>query len=83
MTVSLATPEKVVFSGEADDILLNAEKGQLNILERHANLITLVKEGPLVLRSQGREQRFQVGDGVLKVENNHLSVLCREIRAAA
>ncbi len=81
MKVSLATPEKKIFSGEATDIVVNAEKGQLQILERHANLITLVKPGQVKING-AESKAFSVSDGVLKVENNSVSILCASIRAA-
>lgn len=82
MEVFLATPERKVFSGEAGDVLVNAEKGQINILERHANLITLVRPGAIRIRGVkdgGEEKSFQVGEGILKVENNRVSILCNEV----
>jgi F-type H+-transporting ATPase subunit epsilon len=77
--VFVATPEKKIFAGEASDLLVNAEKGQLNILERHANLITLIKPGALKIRG-AVEKSFHVSDGVLKVEDNRVSILCNEVR---
>lgn len=79
MEVFVATPEKKIFSSEANNILVNAEMGQLNILERHANLVTLVKAGQLKIRGTS-EKTIEVGDGVLKVENNRVSILCAEAR---
>jgi F-type H+-transporting ATPase subunit epsilon len=79
MQVSLATPEKIVFSGQADDVLIQAEKGQINILDRHSNLITLVKKGPVVVKAAQGNLNFTVGEGVLKVEDNKVSILCGEI----
>ncbi|MDB5037110.1 MAG: atpC [Bacteriovoracaceae bacterium] len=79
MEVFLATPDKKVFSGAASDVLVNAEKGQINILEKHANLITLVKPGVVRIRG-AQEKNFQVGEGVLKVENDRVSILCKEVR---
>ena len=78
MEVFVATPERRVFSGQASDVLVSAEKGQINILERHANLVTFVKPGELRVRGES-EKAFQVGAGVLKVEGNRVSILCREI----
>ncbi|MBN8553864.1 MAG: hypothetical protein J0L93_00285 [Deltaproteobacteria bacterium] len=83
MQVSLATPEKIIFSGSADDVLLIADKGQINLLDRHANLITLVRKGPITLKAATGVLKFQVGDGVLKVEDNKVSILCGEISASA
>ena len=86
MKIQIATPEKIIFSGEADDVLLRAHRGQLNILNLHADLVSFLEEGPVVLRTKGqKDQNFHVGGGVLKVENNIVSLLCptaEEIEAA-
>lgn len=82
MNVSLATPEKMVFSGKADDVVLVAEKGQINLLERHSNLITLVKPGRLTVKlNEANSSAYEVSDGVLKVDGDRVSVLCNEIKA--
>lgn len=83
MEVSLATPEKTVFAGKAEDVLLVADKGQINVLQRHANLITLVKPGRLVVKlSATSSSNYDVSEGVLKVEGDRVTVLCNEIKAA-
>lgn len=84
MKLSLATPEKIVFSGSASDVLLNAEKGQINLLERHANIITLVMPGTLSVKSPEKGLlKFEVSKGVLKVEGDSISVLCNQITTLA
>jgi F0F1-type ATP synthase epsilon subunit len=40
--------------------------------------VTFVKPGELRVRGES-EKAFQVGAGVLKVEGNRVSILCREI----
>jgi F-type H+-transporting ATPase subunit epsilon len=81
--VSLATPEKAIFSGSAEDVVLITEKGQINVLQRHANLITLVKPGRLTIHlSASNASHFDVSDGVLKVEGDKVTVLCNQIKAA-
>ena len=81
MKIFLATPEKPVFSGEVTSLLLEAEKGQINILERHARLISLVRPGPITIRHGQTENRFHVGDGVIKVENETVNILCDTAKA--
>lgn len=78
MKVEIATPEKIIFQGESSDILLKAEMGQLNILEGHANLITLLEAGPVHLRDGTSSTRFAVGKGLLKVEDGMVSLLCEK-----
>jgi len=82
MQVSLMTPQQVVFAGEASDILINAHKGQINILERHANIITEVHPGSLRIKGPAGEKVFKVGGGVLRVENQKCSILCMNAEAA-
>lgn len=80
MRVQVATPERIVFDGQADDIVLEAEKGQLNILDRHTNLISFVRKGPLVLKSSGQTRRFLLGEGVLKIEGERLNILSPQVQ---
>lgn len=82
MNVFLATPEKVVYGDDADEVCLVAEKGQITILPRHANLLTLVKPGEVVIKSSSGEKRFRSSEGVAKVEGDRLSILCRDVQAA-
>ena len=58
MELTISTPERVAFSGAADSVVVNADKGQLTILPQHANLITFVEEGPLKVKASGGETEF-------------------------
>ena len=79
MEVTISTPERLAFSGAADSVVVHADKGQLTILPQHANLITFVEEGPLKVTSGGAQTDFEVSGGVLKVENEKISVLCQRV----
>lgn len=78
MKVSVATPERRIYSGEAENVVVQAEKGELKILELHANLITLVKPGKLKI-SGSNPTELKVGEGVLKIEDNQMSILCSKV----
>jgi F-type H+-transporting ATPase subunit epsilon len=80
--VSLLTPQQVVFTGPVDEVLVNADKGQLDILKRHADLVTEVKKGLLTIKYQGKSTAFEVTDGVLRIEGERCSILVMEARAA-
>ena len=80
MQVSVVTPEKKVFEGSSEDILLQSTEGQLNILEGHANLVTTVAEGPVVIKTSSGSEEFSVGNGVLKVEENAVSILVESVQ---
>lgn len=76
MDVRISTPEKIVHEGQSSDLLVQAERGQLNILERHADLVTFVKPGMIELKTAEGDLKFEVSDGILKVENNQVAILC-------
>jgi len=80
MEVSLATPEGIVFSGNTDDLLLQANAGQINILTGHSNIVTTVEEGPVVIKTSEGNKEFQVGKGVLKVEDDKISILVDRVQ---
>lgn len=80
MEVRVLTPEKTVFSGQAKRVEVIADRGQLTILENHANLVSLVKEGPLKVETvDAGLKAFEISDGVFKCENNTLSILCPRV----
>lgn len=80
MKLQLMTPEKTLFSGDASQLVINAQKGQLTILDQHADLITLVKPGAVSLRSGQSSLEFEVSDGVLRIEDGRCAVLAGSIK---
>jgi len=81
MQVSLITPQESVFSGQANDLRLVAEAGEINLLENHANIITLVKPGKLKIIGTSGTSQFDVSEGVLRVEKERCSILCMSAKA--
>ena len=80
MRVELITPEKILFSGEASDIVVEGHEGQLNILDRHADMIGFTRPGQLHLRSAASTRKFEIVSGVMKIENSKLSILSSEAK---
>jgi len=77
MELQIATPEKILFEGQVDDAVLQAEKGELNILDRHADLISFLRAGRVRLKNAGAlVGTFEVTDGILKIEDQKLMLLC-------
>ncbi len=76
MKVSLFTPQGRIFSGDAQDVLLKATRGEMNLLERHANLIAKVVPGVLMIRDSAAEKKFKVSEGFVRIQGNDCSILC-------
>lgn len=82
MHVQISTPEEMIFSGPCDDLVIEAEKGQLNILPRHTSLVSFVHPGDLIIRNtKDGDKRFYLDEGLLKVEGDRIVVLSPAVKA--
>jgi F-type H+-transporting ATPase subunit epsilon len=76
LDVRVVSPEQVVFEGAATSLVIPAWDGKVGILPGHAPMVALLGTGELVIDvSVGASERFQVAQGVLKVERNRVTIL--------
>jgi F-type H+-transporting ATPase subunit epsilon len=76
LRVRVVSPDRIVFEGEAASVVAPAWDGQVGILPSHAPMLTLLGSGVLsVDRTSGGSDSFHVAGGVLKVEQNQVTVL--------
>ena len=80
MQVTVISPEASMFDGEADSVVAPAYDGEVGILPHHAQLMTLLGEGTLVVRQGGASHRFQVRGGFLQVVDNRVRVVAEHVR---
>lgn len=75
--VDVVSAEELIFSGEAEFVVLPGEMGELGILPRHAPLITRIKPGAVRIRVSGKqdEEYVFVAGGVLEVQPHAVTVL--------
>jgi F-type H+-transporting ATPase subunit epsilon len=75
LKVSVISPERTVFEGEAEMVVVPAWDGEMGILRGHAPMLVLLGKGPLRIRTKGGEQRFDVEGGFLQVVDDIVTVL--------
>lgn len=75
LTVSVISPERILFEGEVDAVTAPAFDGQVGILTAHAPMMTLLGTGILALGANGSQGRFQVEGGFLQVVDNQVRVV--------
>jgi F-type H+-transporting ATPase subunit epsilon len=74
--VELVTQERKVFEEtEADMVVIPAADGEMGVLPHHAPVLTTLGFGELVVRKQGREERFAIYGGVVDVRPDKVVVL--------
>ncbi|MCX6102361.1 MAG: ATP synthase F1 subunit epsilon [Proteobacteria bacterium] len=76
LKIDIVTPtKKLLDSASAESVKLPGVKGELQVLEGHTELLTLLKAGPLTLVQDGRERKFSVSYGFAEIRNNKVLVL--------
>ena len=82
LTVSVISPEAVLFEGTAESVVAPAFDGEVGILTGHALLLTLLGNGELRLGASGSGQGFQVEGGFLQVVDDVVRVVTEKASAA-
>jgi F-type H+-transporting ATPase subunit epsilon len=76
MLLEIVTPDEKVFEGEAKYVQLPGKEGLFGILDNHAPIVsTLVKGRVKVEALDGDIQFFEIGGGVVEMNNNKVIVL--------
>lgn len=75
LLLEIITPEKVVLKDEVDEVIVPTITGEIAILPNHAQLLTRINPGELIIRKNGKDQSFAILGGFLEIINNHISVL--------
>jgi F-type H+-transporting ATPase subunit epsilon len=74
LTVSVISPEAVLFKGTTESVIAPAFDGEVGILTGHAPMMTLLGQGELRLGAGGG-QRFRVQGGFLQVVDDKVRVV--------
>ena len=75
LRVSVVSPERTLFEGDAESVIAPAFDGEVGILSHHAPMLTLLGSGRLRVRSGGGEQQFTVTGGFLEVADDRVRVV--------
>ena len=71
----LVSPEKLLFSGEVNQVDVPGTEGEFGVLAGHAPLVTTLRPGILVIHGEGGAERIVVNGGFAEVGANGLTVL--------
>src|SRR5689334_5350346 len=75
-TFELVSPERVLFSGEVDAVVLPATEGDMTVLAGHAPVMTTLTTGCLLVTSApGNGRRVLIRGGFADVNQRGLTVL--------
>lgn len=81
MNVELITPEKKVFSGEADRVKMPGSDGVFEVLDRHAPMIAALRKGEVRITTKGNATNFQILGGFAEILDNNVVILAEGVKA--
>jgi F-type H+-transporting ATPase subunit epsilon len=74
MNLEIISPEKIIYSGEADSVTLPGVIGMFTILNHHAPIISVLKKGMLTYKTGNSEKTMEINSGFAEVKQNVISV---------
>ncbi len=76
MKVEILTPEKKLYSGEAELVKVPGTKGSFEILTQHAPLISTLEKGRIKIVDRHHQSVFfEISGGVVEVHRNNITIL--------
>ena len=84
MQVELVSPERILWSGEADMVICRTTDGEIAFLSNHAPFVGALDIGMVKIEEPGGQQtRIAVHGGFVEVSNNKVTLLSDVAEVAA
>lgn len=75
MILKIITHERIVYEGEADEIVIQTKTGQMGILKDHIPLTTVLEVGVTKIKQGDKERYFATMGGVFQFKDNVATIL--------
>jgi len=82
LQISILTPERPFFNGQAEEIILPTETGEMGVLNNHAPIITGLDVGAMLIRTKDQWNSVALMGGFAVVKKNQVTILANEAEAA-
>lgn len=71
----IATPERVVYEAEVDQVTLSTQMGEITVLPNHIPLVSSLKPGELVVKIGKEDLPLAVSGGFMEFAENQMTIL--------
>ena len=75
LKLEIVTPEGKAFSSDVEMVTLTGVDGEMGVLPRHVRLMTQLMPGELIVREAGRDRSLAVGQGLVEITPDRVSIL--------
>lgn len=80
MHLEIITPDKKIFEGEVNAVTFPGEDGSFQVLNHHAPLVSLLKDGVVEYKSKELSEQVHITGGVVEVLKDKVIVLADGVR---
>lgn len=73
--LKVITPKKLAFEKDIVSITIPTATGELTILPKHADLLSLLTEGVITIRTEKEEEYMSIGGGYMETDGKIIQIL--------
>jgi len=73
--VEIISPDQSILKSEAVEATIPSYEGQIGILKDHVSLITFLRPGLIIIKTENDEKKFFIEEGIVEFKNNNLLIL--------
>ncbi len=71
----IATPERIVYQDEVDQVTLPTKMGEITVLPNHLPLVSSLNPGEILIKKGEAEVPLAVSGGFMELNNNQMVIL--------
>ncbi len=75
LKLKIITPDATAYSDDVEMVTLPGVEGQMGVYPQHVPLMTQLVPGEIILRQGGVDYSMAVGEGLVEVTSDHVSIL--------
>jgi F-type H+-transporting ATPase subunit epsilon len=75
LKLEIITPVETAYSADVQTVTLPAVEGQIGIYPSHVALVTRMLPGEMIIRKDGRDEFFVVGEGLVEITGDRVTVV--------
>lgn len=75
MNLKIISPEKIIFEGEADEIIAPTTTGEIAVLPNHTEMVTQLSDGEITVKVKEKDTHIAVTGGFLQILEGEVNII--------
>ncbi|MCM3786045.1 F0F1 ATP synthase subunit epsilon [Neobacillus mesonae] len=81
--LEIVTPERLIYSEQANSLVVRGLEGELGILPGHVPFVTPLQIAPVTIKANGQEHKIAVAGGFVEVRKEKVVILAESAELAS